>query len=666
MATNKQGNLLISNESTLVERIYFNTELTIEEVVEILSKLTLTNNGYYAFLTSDYSSTLSLLGNHTLQEYVLFGIDGGSPAPIFATSVELAADIGVTIDWTGWNPNLVNPMEINSYGVAEIEGYSIGTQNDLLTNLISMNTDFALPEPITNLPEFLTGIADAIREVKGKTEKINAQNFKPEIRSISANFTIYENTKFGKVIPNFGTVEYFYLNVAMEPKDIHDLLNNLPSDAWTEISDELGSVYFIANVNVSGIQNLPLVIFKVIVSGYPSYIVVGLNGGELTTLLSVTQSNNTTYEKSFIEGVTEDTNLIELLKLNNYTLELLDTFVGSDSDGILAGISAPVGQYNNLLIKLIAITKFLDGKLTIGKLEGGEYLAKELTIDNETIDVLEIMSNKEIPIKVSNVNLLQKIIDSNETIDYLFKGFNTKEGYLYKNLNLNDIHSMQYAFFGNGDDDSVFPYLTIPYEKIFNANNAFNSCSALIGEVTMDLLVLSDAQRMFEYASNLESITFPNGTPKLTFANNMFGNCTSLTTIKGLDLGNLNSAAPIFASGVTNATYSYRLPLLANLDIKNIKYGFRIVEYDIDRSELTVESLVGLCKECIKQSTQQTLSIGNINLTKLADVYVKFTDSTITEIAEGEKGEVEVCESTDEGAMTIQEYMALKSWRYAG
>jgi hypothetical protein len=57
--------------------------------------------------------------------------------------------------------------------------------------------------------------------------------------------------------------------------------------------------------------------------------------------------------------------------------------------------------------------------------------------------------------------------------------------------------------------------------------------------------------------------------------------------------------------------------------------------------------------------------MGSANKNKLTNVYVKFTDPTKTTIATDEKGDVVVCESTDEGAMTITEYMTLKKWSLA-
>lgn len=138
---------------------------------------------------------------------------------------------------------------------------------------------------------------------------------------------------------------------------------------------------------------------------------------------------------------------------------------------------------------------------------------------------------------------------------------------------------------------------------------------------------------------------------------NIFQSCSSLETVHGLNLISLTKDA--------NAERAfYNCKKLTNLNVTNIKVSLQVASGTWGNL-LTLDSLIGLCKECIKQSSSKTLTVGTINLEKIADVYVKFTDSSVTTISTGAKGEVEVCESTDEGAMLISDYMALKNWTLA-
>ena len=58
--------------------------------------------------------------------------------------------------------------------------------------------------------------------------------------------------------------------------------------------------------------------------------------------------------------------------------------------------------------------------------------------------------------------------------------------------------------------------------------------------------------------------------------------------------------------------------------------------------------------------SSRTLTVGSANLEKLTNIYVKLTDEPNNNLHS--KLPMIQCESTDEGAMTITEYMAQKGW----
>jgi surface protein len=142
-------------------------------------------------------------------------------------------------------------------------------------------------------------------------------------------------------------------------------------------------------------------------------------------------------------------------------------------------------------------------------------------------------------------------------------------------------------------------------------------------------------------------------TPKST--TNMFYNCYGLKKLSGIDMRNTTSTSSMFS-------YCYGLE---ELYLKNIKASLQISS----SSKLTTESLIGLCYELRDTGSVKTLTVGSANLTKLANVYVKSV--TITDEMRAaddlidEKLPFEVCESADEGATLLSQYVTLKNWKLA-
>lgn len=160
----------------IIEKVYFNTNLSNEEVISLLSQLTYIEGINMTYLLTKVDNTFNLVVLHTEGGYALGGVDDTNSEIYYWADETLAPMMGIS---AGWQP-FDNPIEVNGEVASVSENIEIGSQNDLISSLFSI-TPFTQDEPITNLPEFLTGIADAIREVKGSTEKINAQNYKPEI-----------------------------------------------------------------------------------------------------------------------------------------------------------------------------------------------------------------------------------------------------------------------------------------------------------------------------------------------------------------------------------------------------------------------------------------------------------------------------------------------------
>ena len=202
---------------------------------------------------------------------------------------------------------------------------------------------------------------------------------------------------------------------------------------------------------------------------------------------------------------------------------------------------------------------------------------------------------------------------------------------------------------------------SVPSLDLRNATTAtsmFESCLALTSIPPLDLSNLTIALYMFYNCRKLKSVQLLN-TNKCWNMMYMFSSCLEMESISSLDFRNVTNANSMFSS--CNA--------LTNLDIKNIKVNLQIGSGSSWGHLLTVDSLVNTIYECRDTGSTKTLTVGSANLAKLANVYVKLIDITDEMRAEDdlidEKKPFEVCESTDEGAMLITNYVGLKNWKLA-
>ena len=102
---------------------------------------------------------------------------------------------------------------------------------------------------------------------------------------------------------------------------------------------------------------------------------------------------------------------------------------------------------------------------------------------------------------------------------------------------------------------------------------------------------------------------------------------------------------------------------------RNIKANLQVGSGTSYGRLLTLESLIHLIKELRDTGTLLTLTIGSANLAKLENIYVRTIPIT-DEMREqddliDEKLPFEICESTDEGAVLISEYVVSKNWQLA-
>ena len=192
--------------------------------------------------------------------------------------------------------------------------------------------------------------------------------------------------------------------------------------------------------------------------------------------------------------------------------------------------------------------------------------------------------------------------------------------------------------------------------KLTSMDGMFEDCTSLATVPLFDTSNVTVMRYGFRGCSSLTTVPLFD-TSKVTNMSNMFDSCTSLTTVPSFDMRNVTSMSKIF-----NRCYA-----LTNCYFRNIKTDLQVGFSTSYGHLLTVESLLHLIKECRDTGLIKTLTIGTANLEKLANTYVRVIDITDEMRAEDdlidEKLPFEVCESTDEGAMLITDYVLEKNWQ---
>lgn len=205
----------------------------------------------------------------------------------------------------------------------------------------------------------------------------------------------------------------------------------------------------------------------------------------------------------------------------------------------------------------------------------------------------------------------------------------------------NYYYTLAYAFYNN----TGLTNLTLNLNCRGNPNNetvnAFTKCTSL-KTITLNN-PLYNSTNPYIYLYN---------------ANNTFFGCESLESISG---------DPLWINGEYISNFFYKCKKLEKVYFYKIGNGittksttFQLASGTTWGHLLRVECLLSAIQACYVRTTYTPiLVIGSANLEKLANIYVKITlDDNYTK-------PFDLCESTDEGAMTISDYLALKGWTLA-
>lgn len=480
----------------------------------------------------------------------------------------------------------------------------------------------------------------------------------------------------GTVVPNTGFVEKVYFNTDLSDEEVREILNTLTYNDGIDY------------ILVAGTIEAPTALLGIISEG-GVYLIADM----------------LTYQMYWVD---------ELIALDMGTTAGWQTFnnpieinaeVIADIDGTV------IGAQNDKLSNLFSPTPFVETEATTINLLGtydGTTISQDV-VANPDIDIVGLLDQQKLPTKIkASIKKQSKEATPTESEQVI----EPDENCLLSQVQVNAIPSeyikvsgTKQIIYGTDLDNDVSAYKqadVITLQRIVNMRGGYylfkhqtqstieQWCAYLATSVepsyifaesqltsipnnikfkgtvyegmfkdcetiTKIELDLSNATIMREFCYGCTALTevVLNNANNVTDIVHAFYGCTALTNLTKLDLFNVNQS--FYIAPFSNCKN------LTNLEISNIKYNLQVGSGTTWGHLLTNESLIGLCQECINVGSSRTLTVGSANLDKLASVYVKLTGEAEEDESYPKLPMVQ-CESTDEGAMLIEDYMTSKGW----
>lgn len=190
-----------------VENVYLNTNLSVEEVTNLVEQLTYDSDGWsIIFATLSESFGIAIIKNEKGYRIV----NAVDETMYYNDIVDLETEVG----FIGWNANITYPIVINE----EATNYNnIGFENNLISSLFS-TTPFVKIESKPQLYHFKNRVPYQLQE-------------KVDFSHMVGQETITSESGWsGTVVPNSGYVEKVYLNTNLSVTEVVDLLNSIGSN----------------------------------------------------------------------------------------------------------------------------------------------------------------------------------------------------------------------------------------------------------------------------------------------------------------------------------------------------------------------------------------------------------------------------------------------------
>lgn len=510
----------IPNGGNIYE-LYFNKELSFEEIYNILSSLTYMDLSSFGLPYPAYIVFASML---TETAGLVLKVDAGG---VDVYHLFIIPDFFNVLQSGG-----LDDLTYRYVAVYKDESGINGTWNEEIPDTKYVGDSYNLKDEVLSTFEGL--------ELGSENEKLK-DLFYIRTKGESFNGAIYKVGKEPKVVPNSGYVENIYFNTNLNSDEVLNIINKLN---YIDVSSlgfegyEAVFVYSDASMNYA---------LGAVRNGEDYYISLITNQSEVTDFWSY--------------GFGWHSALVNPLPINKETA--------------LSDLAPMVGQeiQNEALKNLFSTTPF----------KKDYYLCKNGKFDEMVIPegTLEITENGEVDIRVYekvNVNvigsgsgedMLQKRVNENGTRGlFAFSNYDNLDYFINK-LNLPILTDISYMYYNCSNLVSL-PQLDT--SNVIDMNYAFNTCSSLTSISQLNTNSCQNMENTFSNCSKLKSISLTN-TQNVTSIRYAFYNCEELETISSLNTSNVNNITYSFMgckklklidishyniSSTTNCSYTFR------------------------------------------------------------------------------------------------------------
>lgn len=303
--------------SGYVDKVYFNTSLSVEEVNNVIN-----NANLYWLDFGDFKAYYVCSNSTSAKAIAIMNLNG-----IYFIQVMMENDLNpiFNAETDGWQSDVLstyNPYVINDSLINEMQGVSIGSQNDLIKDLVYVQS-----------------------EKYATVEKVESYLFTEE-----------SPTK----VPNTGTIEKLYFNTNLSEEEVTNYINDANLN-FIKIGDRTVYLFAIDTEALNGIG-----IFKL---GENKY---AINQANFTTL----STENILFHTSELTNSQNVQGWESELKNNNGLYKVTFNTASNYQN-------MPIGQQNELLKDLISMTPFGKQEKYVSKDYLDEYMKNNFENGNE-------------------------------------------------------------------------------------------------------------------------------------------------------------------------------------------------------------------------------------------------------------------------------------------